>query len=189
MKCDECDQEAGYHITLAEQRVCTEHKHLCGGHAKDYLAIPRIRAVGTPLHVGAEVLVDVRMLVVCEDAEQHYVYLCEEGGDRIIPFSSGIFEASGIDRRLRQTTWPRPLTHDALASTIRNLGGELRDVIIRTLVDATYYASLRIEQSGRLLDVDVRPSDAIQMAIVCGVPIMMSEDLLPRPAKGGRSRP
>jgi bifunctional DNase/RNase len=90
----------------------------------------------------------------------------------------GIFEATSIDRRVKGTPSPRPLTHDLVASVIENMGGELRDIYISELRDHTYYAKLRIRLNGEMVEVDSRPSDAIALAVTAKVPIYVAEDVL-----------
>jgi uncharacterized protein len=74
------------------------------------------------------------------------VVLREAGGERTLPIVCGIFEATSMDRKLKQMSSPRPLTFDAWASTIAALGGELQDAFITELRDHTYFARLRIRQ-------------------------------------------
>jgi len=59
---------------------------------------------------------------------------------------------------------PRPLTHDAWADTSRALGGQVQDVLIYDLKDYTYYVWVRIQHNGGIVQVDLRPSDAVILA-------------------------
>jgi bifunctional DNase/RNase len=104
--------------------------------------------------------------------------LKEAEGERSFPIVIGIFEATSIDRRVKDLQAPRPLTHDLLANTIELLGGELQDIFICELRDHTYFAKLRIRHEGELIEVDSRPSDAIAVAVTVGVPIYVAEDVL-----------
>src|SRR5207244_13016874 len=98
--------------------------------------------------------------------------------DRSFPIVRGTFEATSIDRRIKQLPSPRPLTHDLVTSVIDNLGAELRDVFISELRDHTYFAKLRIRMNGEMVEVDSRPSDAIALAVTANVPIYVAEDVL-----------
>ena len=102
----------------------------------------------------------------------------EVDGDRVFPIVIGIFEASSIDRRVRNQATPRPLTHDLLANAIDLLGGDLQDIYINELREHTYFAKLRIRQNGELVEIDSRPSDAIALAVTANVPIYVAEDVL-----------
>ena len=81
----------------------------------------------------------------------------------MFPIVIGIFEASSIDRRVKNQPTQRPLTHDLLANTIDLLGGDLQDIYINELREHTYFAKLRIRHDGELVEVDSRPSDAIAL--------------------------
>ena len=121
---------------------------------------------------------ELKRIVINEVHDQQVVMLREVDGDRSFPIVIGIFEATSIDRRVRGTQSPRPLTHDLVASVIDNLGGDLQDIFISELRDHTYFAKLRIRMSGELIEVDARPSDAIALAVTAKVPIYVAEDVL-----------
>jgi bifunctional DNase/RNase len=119
-------------------------------------------------------------IIISEINESQYVYLKEVDGDRQFPILIGIFEATSIDRRVKNVKRPRPLTHDLIASVVEMLGGELDSVAITDLSNQTYYAKLRIRKDGELIEIDARPSDAIAVAVTCDppLPIWVDENVL-----------
>jgi bifunctional DNase/RNase len=121
---------------------------------------------------------ELTRIIISENNEQQIIFLKEIDGERTFPIVIGIFEATSIDRRVKDLQAPRPLTHDLLANTIELLGGELQDIFICELRDHTYFAKLRIRHEGELIEVDSRPSDAIAVAVTVGVPIYVAEDVL-----------
>ena len=124
------------------------------------------------------VQMELTRIIISENAEQQIIYLKEVDGDRTFPIVIGIFEATSIDRRVKGSTAPRPLTHDLLANAIELLGGELQDIYISELRDHTYFAKLRIKHDGELVEVDSRPSDAIAVAVTVDVPIYVAEEVI-----------
>src|SRR6478672_7007913 len=58
----------------------------------------------------------------------------------------------------------RPLTHDMLVGTIDRLGGRCIRAEITRLENETFYATLVADQGGQQLEIDCRPSDAIEAA-------------------------
>src|ERR1700721_2548055 len=104
---------------------------------------------------------ELARIVISDVSNEQIIYLREVDGSRMFPILIGLFEATSIDRRVRGEIPPRPLTHDLVKSSIEALGGELQDVVIHTLEDHTYFASLRISKDGELIEVDARPSDAV----------------------------
>ena len=111
------------------------------------------------------VQMELSRIIISEIGAEQVIYLQEVGGERRFPIVIGIFEATSIQRRIKnQDLPPRPLTHDLLKHTIEQLGGEVQDVVINNLLDHTYYAVLRIRKDGELIEVDSRPSDAIALA-------------------------
>ena len=119
-------------------------------------------------------------IIISEINAQQVIYLKEVEGDRTFPILIGIFEATSIDRRVKDYRAPRPLTHDLLVNTVEALGAELDSVIISELRDHTYFAKLRIRHEGELIEIDSRPSDAIAVAVTCdpALPIYVSEEVL-----------
>ncbi len=124
------------------------------------------------------VQMELRRIIISEIHESQVIVLREVDGERSFPIVIGIFEATSIDRRVRNQTSPRPLTHDLIVSVIELMGGELQDIIISELRDHTYYAKVRVRKDGELMEVDSRPSDAIALAVTAKVPIYVAEDVL-----------
>ncbi len=72
-----------------------------------------------------EVRMDLARIVISDTSEQQIIVLSERSGTRQFPIVIGITEAWAIDRRVKDITTPRPLTHDLLANVIKDLNGEL----------------------------------------------------------------
>ena len=121
---------------------------------------------------------DLMRIIINEHSEQHIIFLKEVDGDRMFPIVIGIFEASSIDRRVKNQQSQRPLTHDLLRGTIELIRCELQDIYISVLRDNTYSAKLRIRHEGEIVEIDSRPSDAIALAVTVDVPIYVAEDII-----------
>ena len=123
---------------------------------------------------------ELARIIISEVNDQQVVYLKEVDGERTFPILIGLFEATSIDRRVKHNATPRPLTHDLLVAAVELLGGEFQDVVISELKEHTYYATLRVEKDGSLVEIDARPSDAIAVAITCepNLPIYVAEEVL-----------
>lgn len=124
------------------------------------------------------VQMDLTRIIINESSDSHVIILREVEGDRMFPIVIGFYEASSIERRVKNQSSQRPLTHDLLANTIDQLGGELQDIYINELREHTYFAKLRIRHEGELVEVDSRPSDAIALAVTVDVPILVADDIL-----------
>src|SRR4051812_20383107 len=126
------------------------------------------------------VAMELSRIIISEINEQQVIYLKEVDGPRTFPILIGIFEATSIDRHVKQVETPRPLTHDLFVGTVQALGGELQDVVITELREHTYYAVIRVRRDGELVEIDSRPSDAIAVAVTCDppLPIYVNEEVL-----------
>jgi hypothetical protein len=123
---------------------------------------------------------DPELLVYKDDDVHGSVLLSEISGLRRFWIAIGVSEASVLNWRFDRTTFARPLTHDALATTISMLGGKLREVLIDKLIadQRLFHAKLQIDHLHKVVAVDVRPSDALIMAIASRVPIFVANDVL-----------
>ncbi|PCI10295.1 hypothetical protein COB72_03720 [bacterium] len=112
---------------------------------------------------------------------------------RSFPILIGIAEAIAIDRRLSGVEIGRPMTHDLLANTIEQLGASLDSIAITEIIDGTFYALLNLtDNTGRQIDIDARPSDAIALGIAGDVPIFVDESVIAHatlPPMDGFGRP
>jgi hypothetical protein len=89
-------------------------------------------------------------------------------------------EAYAIAVELQGTTSPRPLTHDLLKNVIKELDAKVESIVISDLIDEIYYARIVLDVSGRHVEIDSRPSDAIALAVRAKTPIYVEESVLER---------
>jgi bifunctional DNase/RNase len=126
----------------------------------------------------AEVVVEsVRVHML---SSQHVVLLKETERERYLPIWIGPWEANAIATRLQGVTPERPMTHDLFAATLVSLGVNLRRIIISSLAEETFHATIELERDGQTYAIDARPSDAIALAVRTGVRIFASRDVLDR---------
>lgn len=120
-------------------------------------------------------------IIISEISDNQVIYLREVDGERQFPILIGIFEATNIDRRVKDDYHPpRPLTHDLVVNVAEALGAELDSVVISEMREQTYYAQLRLRKDGELIEIDSRPSDAIAVAVTFNppLPIFVAEEVL-----------
>jgi bifunctional DNase/RNase len=117
-------------------------------------------------------------------SSRHVVILKDTGRDRYLPIWIGPWEASAIAMKLQGLTPERPLTHDLFAATLDELGVRIDRVVIGTLAEETFHARLFLEQGGRTVEVDSRPSDALALAVRAGVRIFAAEAVLEQAGLG-----
>ncbi len=104
--------------------------------------------------------------------------LRERDGDRLLPIGIGPLEAQAIAMPLQGVRPPRPMTHDVFVEMIASLGGHLRRVELTDLADNTFRARLMFEQAGQERTIDIRPSDAVALAVRTETPMYVAEDVL-----------
>jgi bifunctional DNase/RNase len=111
--------------------------------------------------------------------------LKDESGNRVLPIVIGLVEASAIAATLEGVEFPRPMTHDLLASVLRQLDATLERIEVTDLINDTFYATIfiRKKRSTQLLSVDARPSDSIALALRTGATILVNEQVFDKVAR------
>jgi uncharacterized protein len=181
---DGCTQESVLRTYPVWKRKLRHQAVYCEQHADVFFATYNKQRLfrGAPvqrLDEGAEF--DIELITTDDRVEKPcYVFLRELGGQRRLGCQIGVFEAAALHRELEGMPFPRPLTHHAMASIMGALGGALRCVVIDAFVEleATYHAKLHIQQNEAIVRVDVRPSDALVLAVVCHVPVAVSDGVV-----------
>jgi bifunctional DNase/RNase len=105
------------------------------------------------------------------------IFLKDLASGKVLVIQVGVFEGSAILYGMSKVSVRRPMTHDLLTTIIRDLGGEVRCLVIHDLVDNTYYGEIRLKKGGEEVGVDSRPSDGIALCLRAGAPIYVSEKL------------
>lgn len=126
----------------------------------------------------AEVEVEVRNVALDRDRGSPVVILAARESGRVLPIWIGPAEAQAIAMELQKVRPSRPLTHDLIKSILEGTRVTLRRVRITGVEQQTYLASLVLEQAGREIEIDARPSDAIALALRFTCPILVRRALL-----------
>lgn len=106
------------------------------------------------------------------------VLLKSSADERSLPIFIGAAEAQAIAMQMNDIVVPRPLTHDLFKNVLDCLESRLKRVEVCELKDGTFYATLSLEQSGKMVEVDSRPSDAIALALRASAPIFVDEKVM-----------
>jgi len=113
----------------------------------------------------------------------------EEGAEpefagKVLPIYIGIFEAIAIQRELDGKKARRPMTHDLLRNTIRDLGCRVERVTVTEIKGRVYHARISILRAdGSRVEIDARPSDSMALATRVKVPIYVSRQVMEQAGK------
>ena len=105
--------------------------------------------------------------------ERHILML--EGGGRELMIWVGAAEALAVAALLEEVELPRPMTHDLTVALLAASGASVREVRVTRLAETIFYAEVVLADGTA---VDARPSDAIALALVTGVPLLVDPDVL-----------
>ena len=119
--------------------------------------------------------VTVAGLGIAPPSSTPLLLLKERQGERVLPVGIGPLEAQAIVMPLQGVHPPRPMTHDIFVEIVASLGAHLRRVEITDLIDSTFHARLMLETAGQERSYDIRPSDAVALAVRTETPIFVAE--------------
>ncbi|MEI6167265.1 MAG: bifunctional nuclease family protein [bacterium] len=97
---------------------------------------------------------------------------------RTLPIFIGGAEAQSIALWLEKVQIPRPLTHDLFKNVLDCMECRLMRVVIKDVVDNTFFAVLVLEHDGVETEIDARPSDAIALGLRCSSPLYVTAQVM-----------
>lgn len=115
-------------------------------------------------------------------AGAYALVFAEENGIRRLPIVIGTPEAQSIAIVMEGITPPRPLSHDLICSMWREMGIELREVLIHKFEDGAFFSELLLSQYGKEYRIDSRTSDAVALAIRTQAPVYTTEEIMQKMA-------
>ena len=93
--------------------------------------------------------------------KQPIVLLKTADGNKFLPIWIGHPEAAAILMKLQSQAPPRPMTHDLLSDMLEQLEAQIVRITVTELRENTFYAQITVQQDGREIEVDARPSDCL----------------------------
>jgi RNA polymerase sigma factor (sigma-70 family) len=108
---------------------------------------------------------------------EHVMILAEREGDRSLPIWIGPAEAEALALVLESVETPRPFPYKLAAGLVEAAGSQITEVKITRLLQSIFYACVVVQGPDGPRDVDARPSDAVNLAVVGGVPIRLNSEL------------
>jgi bifunctional DNase/RNase len=91
-------------------------------------------------------------------------------------------EAAALAVAMESVETPRPMSYQLMHSHVASTGGEVRDVRVTRLDEGTFYAEVLVSGAAGDQEVDARPSDAFNLALVADCPILVDESVLEEPS-------
>ncbi|KAG0502629.1 hypothetical protein HPP92_002701 [Vanilla planifolia] len=135
-------------VIEAEFEVCSQQPQ--GGHLPDYASHPAI------------------------------VLKMEDGSDLMLPIIVSEMPSIMLMAAIRNVQIPRPTIYHVIQEMIEKMGYEVHLVRVTKRVHESYIAQIYMKKIGNekeCFSFDLRPSDAINMAVRCKVPIQVNRQL------------
>ncbi|HEY9784724.1 MAG TPA: bifunctional nuclease family protein [Candidatus Obscuribacterales bacterium] len=108
------------------------------------------------------------------------VVLNDQSHLKALPIWIGAAEARAISFAVKKVRTQRPLTHDLLFQTIKQLGHSIKEVLIDGTIENVFRATIVLssDRDGSAVELDARPSDAIALSLIAGARVLVSDDLV-----------
>jgi RNA polymerase sigma factor (sigma-70 family) len=108
----------------------------------------------------------------------HVIVLQERGGSRRLPIWTAPTEAVALACTLEAVETPRPMTYQLAVNLLQAAHAPVAEVRITRLVESVFYAVVVLDGPGGRVEVDARPSDALNLALVGRSPIKVDAAVL-----------
>ncbi|WP_194776937.1 bifunctional nuclease family protein [Pararhodonellum marinum] len=95
----------------------------------------------------------------------------EVEGRRRLPIVIGMFEAQAIAIEIEKIIPNRPMTHDLFKSFSTSFEFTIDYILISDMREGVFYAKIVCQSTGKKIEIDSRPSDAIAIAVRFDAPI------------------
>ena len=113
-----------------------------------------------------------------ERPEKTAILLTEESGGRRLCIWVGAFEGLQVAFALEGTELARPMAYHFMTSLLEATDGRLAEARVTRLDDGTFYGVAVVEGPGGTREVDARPSDILNLALLTGAPIRVDPEVL-----------
>jgi uncharacterized protein len=125
-------------------------------------------------------MIEMKVAGIAIDAySRSPIVLLRDGTDRrALPIWIGEAEAKAIVAALDPRPSVRPMTHDLCLSMMDAWGVKVDKVMIHSLKNSTFLATIYVHQGEIKKEIDARPSDAIAIALRSKCPIWVMEEVI-----------
>ena len=125
-------------------------------------------------------MIEMKVAGIALDAvSRNPVILLRDASERrALPIFISNEQARAIIVALENEESVRPMTHDLFANLLDDWELALDRVVIHSLKDNTFYATMTLKQGEVTKELDSRPSDAISIALRMGAPIWVMEEVI-----------
>jgi RNA polymerase sigma factor (sigma-70 family) len=113
-----------------------------------------------------------------QDEAGHHIMVLSAANERLtLPIWIGGAEATALALTLESAEMPRPFTYQLATDLVAASGARIEEVRITRLVPPVFYATVLVSGAAGSHEVDARPSDAVNLALVNGAPIRVERAL------------
>ena len=106
-----------------------------------------------------------------------YFVTLQDGAERRMRVYIGKCEGQALALGLQNQSFDRPLTYEAMLAALAAAGASVEEVYIHDVREETLYALVSLRVGSQLQSVDMRPSDALNLAVRAKRPLFVSKSV------------
>ncbi len=115
---------------------------------------------------------------IAQAEERNTVFIRPEGSKIVLPVYVSETDIQTILVELTHILTPRPNIHELLLTAISNLQGTLDRVEIYGIRSGTYLCRIILNQNGKEIKLESRPSDILCLAARIECPVLIDDEIL-----------
>lgn len=113
-----------------------------------------------------------------ENVSMYTVYLFNQENKILLPFQTSKWSSESILLAKQRVQLPRPHIHNTLIRLIYALDAKPKEVLVYKYLDNAFYAYLKLQTKDNLtLEIDIKISDAVALALRSAIPIYVKDDV------------
>jgi len=124
------------------------------------------------------VRVFIKGVILDQVSDMPFIILQTEDKKKCMSLGIGPAEATAIIMAMEGIKAPRPLTHDLFAHFLARHHFVVDKVEIYDILDTKFYARLHYHRGFRKFMLELRPSDALALAVRLQTPIFVKKEII-----------
>jgi bifunctional DNase/RNase len=184
MKCSaiDCAKDAVWRAQEVRNRVMVNgDSGFCEEHAKllweSYLTDPR-KGAGDVYNVPGAACFELELVMAEYEGYSSRVLLREVGRSRLIYFPIDFVQSYALHWAVAGSAYDHLSVHVALLRLVEHFGGTFSHVLLHGLTeDGIFEARAVIQHQGEVINLDIRPSDGLVVAMMTKLPFLVTNEV------------
>ena len=123
-------------------------------------------------------MIEVEILDVVYRQEGSAILLIDRKRTKILAIFVGEWEGRSIAMGTKHHELPRPMTHQLMANLLEAAKVKVEHVRVESMKEGIFYSVIKMKCGEEVVEVDARPSDAINLSLRTNCALLVNEDVM-----------